>query len=137
MTATADAPVLGPRRTLAVMRVVTALHAVCVVAQPVFAGEFLAGEIDALGVHELNSMVVSGLGVIQVVVAVVYVWGGHGRFWPLAAAVGIALTEQFQTGFGYAGDVAVHVPLGVTLVAAQVVLTVWLFRDSAARRRSR
>ncbi|GHF08624.1 hypothetical protein GCM10017786_48030 [Amycolatopsis deserti] len=137
MTATAQARVAGPRRTLAALRVVTALHAVAVLAQPVLAGEFLAGEIDALDLHELNSMVVSGFGVIQVVVAVVYVWAGHGRFWPLAASAGIALVEQVQSGFGYAGDVAVHIPLGVSVVAVQILLTVWLFRDAAARRRSR
>ncbi|MDQ0379706.1 hypothetical protein [Amycolatopsis thermophila] len=137
MTATAETTVAGPRRTLAALRVVTSLHVVAVVVQPVLAGEYLAGDIDALGLHELNSMIVSGLGVVQVIAAVVYVWAGHGRFWPLAASVAIALVEQVQSGFGYEGDVAVHIPLGVVVVATQSLLTVWLFRDSAARRRSR
>jgi hypothetical protein len=58
MTPTAGAAL----RTLRVLRVVTVLHTVSAVAQPVLAGEYLAREIDALGLHSLNSSITAGLG---------------------------------------------------------------------------
>jgi hypothetical protein len=126
---------LGPRRTLGVLRVVAVLHALSAIGQPMLAGIYLDGDVDALQVHEINSMAVSGLGSVQFVAAVVYVWAGRGRTWPLWATLGIVLAEQVQTGFGYEGQVAVHIPLGVSIIATQILLTVWLFRASAGRSR--
>lgn len=125
----------GPRRTLTTLRVLAVLHSLTVIGQPMLAGIYLDGDVDALLVHEINSMVVAGLGFVQFVVAIVYVWAGRGRAWPLWASLGIVLAEQVQTGFGYEGTVSVHIPLGVSIVAMQILLTVWLFRASAARSR--
>ncbi len=121
----------GPRATLAVLRTFAVLHSLCAVGQPVLAGIYLGGDVDAIAVHEINASVVSGLGVAQLVAAVVYVWAGKGRAWPLYASLGIVLAEQVQAGLGYEGIVAIHVPLGVTVIALQLLLTVWLFRASA------
>ena len=142
MSATATAAVeevatapRGPRRTLGVLRVLAVLHSLSAIGQPMLAGIYLDGDVDALLLHEINSMAVSGLGVAQLVAAIVYVWAGRGRAWPLWASLGIVLAEQGQTGFGYEGLVAIHVPLGVSIIATQILLTVWLFRASAGRSR--
>jgi hypothetical protein len=144
-TATAPAELTvhaGPRRTLSALRIVAVAHALAVLAQPVLAGSYLSGELDALSLHSLNAHVLSGLGVFQLIAAVVFVWGGRGRTWPLYATVGFVLAEQVQVGVGFEGLLAVHIPLGVSIVSLQVLLTVWLFRDAARtvrvrRRRSR
>jgi hypothetical protein len=141
MTATATAPAetaapAGPRRTLVVLRVLAVLHSVCILGQPMLAGMYLDGDVDALDLHEINASVVSGLGVCQLVAAIVYVWKGRGRAWPLWASLGLVLAEQVQAGLGYGNVVAIHVPLGVSVVAMQILLTVWLFRASARRARS-
>ena len=125
----------GPRITLRVLRVLAVLHSLAVIAQPTFAGLYLGGEVDAMAVHELNAHIASGLGVFQLVAAIVYVWGGRGRTWPLYGSIGLVLAEQVQVGFGYEGPVAVHIPLGVSVITLQVLLTVWLFRASARTRR--
>jgi hypothetical protein len=126
----------GPRRTLAVLRVLAVLHSLCIVVQPLLAGMYLDGDVDALDLHEINASVVSGLGVVQLGAAIAYVWKGRGRTWPLWASLGLVLAEQVQTGLGYENAVAIHVPLGVSVVAMQILLTVWLFRASARRSRS-
>jgi hypothetical protein len=125
----------GPRRTLGVLRVVAVLHALSAIGQPLLAGIYLDGDVDALLVHEINSMVVSGLGVVQLGAAIAYVWAGRGRAWPLWASLGMVLAVQGQTGFGYEGMVAIHIPLGVSIIATQILLTVWLFRANAGRSR--
>ena len=126
----------GPRRTLSTLRVLAVLHSLTMIAQPVFAGIYLDGDVDALSIHEINAAVVSGLGVVQLVAAIGYVWAGRGRRWPLWAALGIVLAEQVQTGLGYESAVAIHIPLGVSVIAMQILLTVWLFRDGARRVRA-
>ncbi len=125
----------GPRRTLTTLRVLAVLHSVCAIGQPMLAGIYLDGDVDALAIHEINSSVVSGLGVLQLVAAIVYMWAGKGRAWPLYASIGLVLAEQVQAGLGYEGLVAIHVPLGVSIIAMQILLTVWLFRASARLRR--
>ncbi|GAB1510443.1 hypothetical protein [Actinophytocola sp. KF-1] len=125
----------GPRATLWVLRSFAVLHSLCAVGQPVLAGIYLGGDVDAIAVHEINASVVSGLGIAQLVAAIVYVWAGTGRAWPLWASLGLVLAEQVQAGLGYEGIVAIHVPLGVTVIALQLLLTVWVFRASARRSR--
>ncbi len=121
----------GPRATLLVLRSFAVLHSLCAVGQPVLAGIYLGGDVDAIGVHEINASVVAGLGLAQLVAAIVYVWAGTGRAWPLWASLGLVLAEQVQVGLGYEGIVAIHVPLGVTVIALQILLTVWVFRAAA------
>jgi hypothetical protein len=138
-TVSAPAPAAtpaGPRRTLTVLRVLAVLHSVFILVQPMLAGMYLDGDVDALDLHELNASVVSGLGVVQLGAAIMYVWKGRGRAWPLWASLGLVLAEQVQAGLGYENEVAIHVPLGVSVVAMQILLTVWLFRASARRSRS-
>lgn len=125
----------GPRRTLTTLRVLVVLHSLCAIGQPMLAGIYLDGDVDALAIHEINSSVVSLLGVLQLGAAIAYVWKGKGRAWPLYASIGLVLAEQVQAGLGYEGLVAIHVPLGVSIIAMQILLTVWLFRASARLRR--
>lgn len=129
--------VLGPRRTLLVLRIVAALHAFCVVVQPMLAGIYLGGEVDAIEIHGLNADIVGGLGVVQLIAAIVFVWKGKGRAWVLHGTIGIVVAEQVQIGLGLSGLVAVHIPLGVSIVSMQILLTVWLFRAAAAEPRVR
>jgi len=143
MTQTMTAPGVasappGPRATLTVLRVLAVLHTAGAVMQPMLAGVYLGGDVDALAVHELNAHVVTGLGFFQLVAAIVFVWRGRGRFWPLWASLAICLAVQAQVVMGYEGVVAVHLPLGVSIIAMQILFTVWLFRAAArTARRSR
>ena len=127
----------GPRATLQVLRVVAILHSLAFLGQPVFAGEYLMGDVDALALHDANAFVITGLDVIQLICAIVFCWKGRGRAWPIWASLAIALAVEVQVGMGYERLLVVHLPLGVSLVVGQILTTVWLFRAAAATPRPR
>jgi hypothetical protein len=127
----------APRATLRVLQVVAVLHSLAFLGQPVFAGGYLMGDVDALARHDANAFVITGLDVIQLICAVVFFWRGHGRAWPIWASLAIALAVEVQIGVGYERLHLVHLPLGVSLAVGQIVTTVWLFRAAAATPRSR
>jgi hypothetical protein len=130
-------PDRGPRISLQALRVVTVLHSLAFLAQPVFAGGYLMGDVDSLTLHDVNAFVIGGLDVVQLVCAIVFFWGGRGRAWPIWASLAIALAVEVQVGMGYERLLVVHLPLGVSLTVAQILVTVWLFRASAAVARPR
>lgn len=121
----------GPRNTLTALRVVAVLHGLAVLAQPVLAGAYMDGDVDALTIHGINANVAAGFGVIQLITAIVFVWKGRGRPWAIWTSLGLVLAEQVQIGLGFEGAVAAHVPLGVSIISLQILLTVWLFRANA------
>lgn len=130
-------PDRGPRATLQVLRVVAVLHAVAFLGQPIFAGGYLQGDVDALALHGANAFVITGLDVVQLICAIVFVWKGRGVAWPLWASLAIAVAVEVQVGMGFERLHVVHLPLGVTLAVAQVLTTVWLFRAAASMPRPR
>jgi hypothetical protein len=127
----------GPRTSLQVLRVVAVLHSLAFLGQPVFAGGYLMGDVDALALHDANAFVITGLDMIQLICAVVFFWKGRGRVWPIGASLAIALAVEVQVGMGYERLLLVHLPLGVSLTVGQILITVWLFRAAAATSRPR
>jgi hypothetical protein len=127
----------GPRASLHVLRVVAVLHSLAFLAQPVFAGGYLMGDVDSLGLHRINAGIVTALDVAQLICAMVYFWGGRGRAWPIWASLAVALAVEVQVGMGFERLLMVHLPLGVALTVGQIVLTLWLFRAAAAQPRPR
>lgn len=118
-------PRRGARWPGPLFRGVAAVHALLVFAQAVFAGQFLSGDAGALGLHEVNGTeVVTVVALVQVLAAVL-VWR-PGRGSPLPALVSVLLlaAEVLQIGFGFEGRLAVHVPLGVAILAITVALAV-------------
>jgi len=127
----------GPRVTLQVLRIVAVLHSLVFFAQPVFAGGYLMGDVDALALHNNNAAVVAIVGFIQLIAAIVFFWKGRGRAWPIWTSLVIALLVEVQAVMGSEGQLMVHLPLGVSLIVGQVLITVWLFRAAAAAPRPR
>jgi len=111
---------------------VAVVHAVVILAQPVLAGRYLDGAVDAIALHRENATVVAAFDAAQLVCAVLFAWQGRGRRWPIWVSLAVAVGVEVQVGFGYASLLVVHVPLGVSLIVAQLVTVVWLFRDTTA-----
>ncbi|WP_369136810.1 hypothetical protein [Modestobacter versicolor] len=124
-----------PRVSLWLLRVVLTAQLVTAVTLPVLAGLFLGGDVDAVVWHGIAGGLLVLLGVTTAVVAGAYVLGGRGRWWVLPVAVLAAAAEVVQLTFGYAGTLSVHVPLGVGVVTAVVVLTGWAWSPAARRPR--
>ncbi|MFD1520387.1 hypothetical protein [Pseudonocardia yunnanensis] len=125
-----------PRISLWALRVVITVNLLAVLAQPVLAGLFLTGDVDAIGVHGVIGSLLAVIELVVIVIAFAYVLGGRGRLWVLPVAVLLFLAVGFQIGAGYARELELHVPLGVTIVVASVLLAGWVWTPSAARPRT-
>ena len=115
------------------LRAVVSAHVVAIVGQPVFAGVYLTGDYDSLRWHAVGADVVTSLGYLQVVVAIV-VWVRLRQAWPFLATLGVVAAETAQYFAGLDGALWLHIPLGVMTVAALVVLFIAIWRQPLPRR---
>ena len=120
-----------PRASLWGLRITLLLHAVLVGAQPILAGYFLSGNVDAMNIHGPIGSTVWMVAMIQFVAAAIYWLGGGGRVWPTILTAALFVAEFVQLTFGYLQNFAVHVPLGTAIVITVIWMTVWSFRPTA------
>jgi hypothetical protein len=123
-----------PRLTLWLLRIAATVHLVLLVAQPVLAGLFLTGNVDAIDVHATVADIVAfaELGLIGIAVAYVV---ARGRWWVLVASVLLLAAVVAQMVFGYSRALQFHIPLGVAIVTTGVFLAIWAWTPAAARPR--
>ncbi len=124
-----------PRVTLWLLRAVVTVHLVAVLGQPVWAGLFLTGDVDAIAVHGAVGSLLAAWGLLTIGVALGYVLGGRGSWWVAPLAVAQFLGVGFQIGAGYGRELGLHVPLGVGLAVVAVALAGWAWSPAAARGR--
>jgi uncharacterized membrane protein YfcA len=118
----------APRWPLWLFRVVVTVEAVLAFDQAVFAGQFISGDYGALNTHAANASVVGVVLLVEAVAALLLWRRGRGPGWPALAALGLFLLTGAQIGMGYARILAVHIPLGVTIIALDVLMLVWCWR---------
>jgi hypothetical protein len=124
-----------PRASLWTLRTLLTLFLLAVLAQPVLAGMFLTGDVDAIGVHGLIGSLLALGALIVIGTALAYVLAGRGTFWVIPVSIGLFLAVGFQIGAGYARQLELHVPLGVLIVVTSVLFTAWSWTPWAARPR--
>lgn len=114
---------------LLTLRTVASAHALAILAQPVWAGHFLAGNYAMLHAHFVGANVVFYAGLAQPLAAG---WLGlaRGPRWPLITSLAVAVAEYVQFEAGMTGALDLHLPLGVALAIAASWLAVALFRSS-------
>ena len=120
-----------PRASLWGLRITLVLHAVLVGAQPILAGYFLSGNVDAMNIHGPIGSTVWMVAMIQFVAAAIYWLGGGGRAWPTLLTAVLFVAEFVQLIYGYLQNFAVHVPLGTAIVITVIWMAVWSFRPTA------
>lgn len=125
----------GPRITLWPLRIVITVHLLMVLAQPWLAGQFLAGDVDSIAVHGLIGSLLAAVGLVVIATTLLYVLGGRGKLWAAPVAVALFLADGIQIGAGYARNLSLHIPLGVTIVVVSVLLAAWVWSPSAGRPR--
>jgi hypothetical protein len=109
------------------------LQATTTVLQPIFMGAFLSGDYDMLALHRINGILVGAISVLQIVAAVLAwrIGQAPGRLATAVVFLALAVGEQIHGGFGRA--LALHVPLGVTIVGLTGWLLVWVWRHGPTR----
>lgn len=112
---------------MGLMRVIVSFYAVAVFLQPVLAGQFLAGNFDMVAVHNANGTLILLLTVLTTVAAILQWRPGRGPAWPVLACAALFPITGLQIGMGHARSLAVHIPLGVSLVLIAMVLLVWVW----------
>lgn len=118
------------------LRAFVSAHVVAIVGQPVFAGAYLTGDFDSLRWHAVGADVVTSIGYLQVIVAIV-VWIRLRQVWPFLATMAVVAAETVQYFAGLDGALWLHIPLGVMTVVALVVLFITVWRQPLLRREAR
>lgn len=120
---------------LVLLRIITLIHAVMCIAQPITMGQYLGGNLDILTWHGVVGDGIVFLSLLMIVIAVLYAIAG-GRVWIAILAPVLFLVEGFQVGMGWARQLGIHVPLGVGVVVLSILLAiiVWLPRASRDRK---
>lgn len=118
------------------LRAVVSAHVVAIVGQPVFAGVYLTGDFDGLRLHATGADVVTSIGYLQLIVAIV-VWVRLRLVAPLPATLAVVAAETVQYFAGLDGTLWLHLPLGVTTVAAVVVQFISVWYQPLGRRAAR
>lgn len=111
----------------AAVRVIVTLGALSVLAQAVFAGLLLTGDLSGRMAHGIGSMVVVLLGLVQLVVAAVAWRKRSTPGWVAGVSAVLLVAEVLQMIVGASSMTAVHVPLGVTIFGgyAMLLAAVW------------
>ncbi|CAN5806354.1 hypothetical protein BH23ACT12_BH23ACT12_16030 [soil metagenome] len=128
----------GAANLLWILRLLMAVHVLIALAQAVSAGTFLDGETSALRMHQLTgTSVISAISLLQVIVGVLC-WRRHQHsVWLALGSAGLFAAEVAQIGLGFTDRMALHVPLGASILAAAVTLlfaSLKHFDDSGRRR---
>jgi hypothetical protein len=105
------------------------LHALAVLTQAVFAGQFLSGADAQVVFHEWTAWAIFALSVVQVGIAVVLLLKSVAPLWLLVASIFVLIAEGLQLGTGYSRFLGVHVPLGVFVFGTVTALMLWSFRS--------
>jgi len=116
----------SPSMSLVPLRTVLVLHACGVVAQAIFAGQFLSGTDSEVFFHEYNAWVILALSLAQIGLAAMLV-KRRAPLWLLISSIFVCLGEALQVGSGYGRFLGVHIPLGVFIFGAVIWQTVWAF----------
>lgn len=118
-----------PRRwPWVLLRAVTVLAVLSAFTQAVLAGGVVAGRVAALSLHSTNGLMLVG-GTLALTVTLVLAWrpGGGPAWMPLAGLL-LSFATAVQLGFGFSRSLGIHVPLGTTMLIAQVMVLVWVWQ---------
>jgi hypothetical protein len=113
------------RSTAWLLRALFTLQATMAIAQPVFIGRYLDGDFDQLSNHATNGSVLPAFALLCIGGSLAHWTYGRGRFWPVPVTVLLVPVEGAQLAAGYAHNLALHIPLGTSLIALVLFLAVW------------
>jgi hypothetical protein len=123
------------RLLFTVFRGLLVLFAVLSFGQALFAGQFLAGEGTWLAPHRVNGTAVIGTSTILLVAGAVLIRLLRGPSWPLVLVAVLFAAQWFQIKSGLDRQLALHIPLGVAMVALPLLGLMMSFRPPAGAHR--
>ena len=127
---TGDRSTKSARWAVRAFRVPITLAAVLLFNQSLQAGEFMSGRYEFLEFHMLGASVASVVVGLAVVGAAWARFRGRYPSWVVAVTAVLFVAIRLQMWAGEKRALSVHVPLGVSLIVAVILLTVWAWRES-------
>lgn len=122
--------------TLWLFRLLTIPQAILFVLQPISIGAFLQGSWAAFDLHSIGggllvlpTMATALVGVVLAVLA--------RRPWLAVGSIALGVLTTGQVAMGHTRLLAVHIPLGVLLVALAIWLAMWPWTPAARLDRKR
>jgi hypothetical protein len=101
-------------------------------AQALLAGEFLSGHYHGLSAHAHNAVAL-GVGGGLLAIAAILLWRpGRGPWWPALTCLLLLAAIGAQIRLGYGRVLAVHIPLGVTIITSFALMLAWAWRPARA-----
>ncbi|GAA1551921.1 hypothetical protein GCM10009741_65520 [Kribbella lupini] len=102
------------------------LHAVAVCAQPVLAGVYLNGDGAAARIHGPVGLTAAALCLVQLVLT----WFTSRLSAPFVLTAAVLAGEALMIHSGFGRELALHIPLGLAVVAGSVALAVRTLRTA-------
>jgi hypothetical protein len=118
-------------------RIALSIAAVLLFDQAVFAGQFLSGSYPSLATHRENATYAGIAVVVAALAAIPIRWPGKGPWWPMAVTFALFGLIAAQIVLGFARVLAIHIPLGVSIIVLAVLLVVWAWRKHPAKEKSK
>lgn len=119
------------------LRSIALVVAVLVFLQPVFAGLFVTGDVGMLRLHSTTAGFITVMAFVQVIAATLLWRPGRGAVWPIWVALAFFVGAEAQGAFGYARAIGMHIPLGVLMFGASVVMVIATWSPTLRRPRQR
>lgn len=107
------------------LRIGFGIQAAMAVSQPILAGSYLSGNLDAISVHSAIGGSLAPVAFLVLVLAVVHRWPGGGPTWPASVMAVLLILVVVQANAGYSRTLGLHIPLGVAIVGSTVALFAW------------
>ncbi len=107
------------------LRVGFGVQAGLAAAQPMLAGSYLSGNLDAISVHSAIGGNLPVVGFLALILAVLHWRPGRGPAWPALTMVVLSVLIVVQANAGYSRTLGLHIPLGVAIVGTTVGLFGW------------
>ncbi|WP_067667232.1 hypothetical protein [Nocardia miyunensis] len=115
---------MTPRAWQRLLRAITTLVTLDSFAQTMFAGRLMAGSYDGLDAHSLNGPIMAA-GMLLMTLCFAAAWRfGQATGRSVLRCAAMTVGTGIEIGLGHREILAVHVPLGVALVAGLVAATV-------------
>lgn len=105
---------------LPALRVVTVLHVLSFLLQPILAGLFLSGQDNAIDMHATNAMIVVALCLLMTALAFPAWRRGLVTRKAFTVSAALLVVEILQMGAGFGHVMWIHIPLGVLMMGGIV-----------------
>jgi hypothetical protein len=113
------------RWPIVVVRVLAFVLLLQVLTQAALAGGFVTGDVGLLGLHSANGILLVLTSAALLPAAILLVRPGGGPWWPIVLSVALWWAIAIQVGFGFARQVGLHIPLGMTIMGMVSAFAWW------------